>query len=348
MKKNKFEEILNNDSRQLSLIDKYYSLNREEKTIDIDFRYEKASDVLDEHIGNKNTPQFNKEILEEIDSVFGNIPTGFKVNINFFVNDYQGYDAKKILETFNSTLELRRYNSKKKRLNKQLFSAILVLIGVLILFLMIVGKNYFLFKDQIQEDIVSEVLDIAAWVFIWEAVTLLFLETPNDAKLAVEIRKKVNTLSFYNKDGDLLCKETRDEIYKNWESISKVKIASRYMILISSVAFLFMAVYSSYVFFLNLENLTATKDIILSILKLVIGVFLKIFAGVSGFRIFLKKPIKCRRFLDIYTLFVSLAFCFSIIDIIVNNQYKFLGSEISSFSISILYCIGYYTNRFLK
>lgn len=340
-KKNNF----NADNRQLELIDEFYSLDKEKKIIFADFRYEKASDLLDNNIGDIKHPQFSNDVLEDIEHVLENIPNGFKVDINFYIKDYGNYNANKLITTFNNTLELRRYNSRKNRLNKQLFSSLLILIGIIVLFLMIILKNYFKFKNQIQEDIIEEVLDITAWVFIWEAVTLLFLEIPNETKFAIEIQRKISKISFYDSNEKMITYENREEIFKNWESISRLKTIGKYMVLTSSVAFLFLAVYSVYLMFLSINKLTNPQEICLTVVLTLVISLIKIFAGISGIKLFLNKIVKHYKLLTFYALFLLVSFCVSIIVILFEKDYTNLVSAISSFAISIIFSVGFFINK---
>lgn len=349
MKNKKLNGLVTSDSRQLELIDKYYYLDKEKKIIDVDLNYDSTDDILDKEIGNPNNPQFSKNVLETMDSIIENIPTGYKVDINLVLKDYKGYDPKVLMETFNNTLELRRYSSRKKKLNKQVFSGMLIFIGISIMLLMIICRNYIKFGNDIQDEIFNEVLDIAAWVFVWEAVTILFLDDPGKSKLALEIRRKVNKITFYTHDNEEpLLSETNDEIFKNWESISRIKTASRYMLLVSSVAFLFLAVYSIYDFFKNFNEATQLVNVVVVIIVGIVQFIVKIFAGVSGIKLFLNKPVKHYKLLGAYSVIVFIGFCFSIIGIIVSKETIGLASSIASMLISLMFSVGFFMYKYSK
>ena len=349
MKNKKIKALVSTDSRQLELIEKYYYLDREKKIIDVDLNYDSVDDILDKEIGNPNNPQFSKNVLETMDSIIENIPTGYKVNINLVLKDYKGYDPKVLMETFNNTLELRRYSSRKKRLNKQVFSGMLIFIGISIMLLMIICKNYISFDNDIQDEILNEVLDIAAWVFVWEAVTMLFLDDPGKSKLAVEIRRKVNKITFYTHDNEEpLLSETNDAIFKNWESISRIKTASRYMLLISSIAFLFLAVYSIYDFFKSFNEAAQIVNVVVLIIFGVVQFIVKILGGISGIKLFLNKPVKHYKLLGAYSIIVFISFCLSVIGIIVSKETIGLASSIATMIISLMYSIGFFMYKYSK
>ncbi len=349
MKNKKLRALVSSDSRQLELVEKYYYLDREKKIIDIDLNYDSVDDILEKEIGNPNNPQFSRSVLETMDSIIENIPTGYKVNLNLVLKDYKDYDPKVLMETFNNTLELRRYSSRKKRLNKQVFSGILIFIGISILLLMIICKNYIKFDNEIQDEILNEVLDIAAWVFIWEAVTLLFLDDPGKSKLSIEIRRKVNKITFYTHESEQpLLSETNDEIFKNWESISRIKTVSRYMLLVSSIAFLFLAVYSIYDFFKTFNEATQLFNVPFLIIIGIIQFIVKVFAGVSGIKLFLNKPVKHYKLLGAYSVIIFVGFCLSIVGILASQETIGLVSSIATMIISLMYSIGFFMNKYSK
>ena len=349
MKNKKFKGLVGSDSRQLELIDKYYYLDKEKRIIDIDLNYDSVDDILDKEIGNQNNPQFSKNVLETMDSIIENIPTGYKVNINLVLNDYKDYSPNFLMETFNNTLELRRYSSRKKRLNKQVFSGILILIGISILLLMIIFKNYVKFDNEIQGDILEEVLDIAAWVFVWEAVTLLFLDDTKNTKFAVEIRRKVNCIAFYaKKDDEPLLSETNQEIFANWESISRIKTTSRYMLLISSIAYLFFAFYSIFEFAKDVNLYIKEFNIVFLVIVFIVQSIVKIFAGIAGIKLFLNKPIKYYNLLGIFSIVIFIGFCISFLGIIIRNETIGLASTIITMVVSLLYSVGFFMYKYSK
>ena len=51
-------------------------------------------------------------------------------------------------------------------------------------------------NNQITKDIVSEVLDIAAWVFIWESVTIYFIDKNEDKHKFLNAMKRINNIKF--------------------------------------------------------------------------------------------------------------------------------------------------------
>ena len=342
--------ILFENKRQIELLEKYYNIDNENKIISIDLHYQKVSDILLTNEGNINYPLFKNEIIETVNNAIKRTPRDFKINIVFDIEDYENYNPKQIIESFNDTLELGQYSARRSKQTKNLIAAILILIGIILLFFMIIGNNNNWFKEGIKSDIISEVIDIAAWVFIWEAVTMLFLEQPEQSKLALLIRRKVVQITML-KSGikEPLYVENTNSIFNNWEDESKIKKFGRNCLLISSSSFLFLAIFNIYnLFSILLKNDLSTPKIIISVIVTIISCMISILAGLGGIFKYIGKKNILANFVQPYAIFLTIII---IINIVINSIYfNYVGliSIIPSFIINILYIIGYKIEKHIK
>lgn len=342
--------ILFENKRQIELLEKYYNIDNENKIISIDLHYQKVSDILLTNEGNINYPLFKNEIIETVNNAIKRTPRDFKINIVFDIEDYENYNPKQIIESFNDTLELGQYSARRSKQTRNLIAAILILIGIILLFFMIIGNNNNWFKEGIKSDIISEVIDIAAWVFIWEAVTMLFLEQPEQSKLALLIRRKVVQITML-KSGikEPLYVENTNSIFNNWEDESKIKKFGRNCLLISSSSFLFLAIFNIYnLFSILLKNDLSTPKIIISVIITIISCVISILAGLGGIFKYIGKKNILANFVQPYAIFLTIII---IINIVINSIYfNYVGliSIIPSFIINILYIIGYKIEKHIK
>lgn len=334
------------DERQLELIKKYYDVDIENKIINITLHYDKASDILDITAANKKSPLFLHEPLEKINNLISNAPFGYKLAINFEIDDYEGYDPKNIISSFNDTLELSQYAARKHRQFKQLLSATLVLIGVLLLFFMVVSKNLMWFGNGIKAEIINEVINITAWVFVWEAVTLLFLEHSEEVKFALKIRRGVFQIAMY-KTGDEqpLAKEKALDVFGKWENEGNLKRAGKYFLLISSMALIFMAFYNSFTFMSNLKNMQNNHIGMFAFITISISIT-SICAGIGGLAIYVgKKNSRFSRLAKIFSLlFLIFIICILAVSIALGNM-EIIISISTTLLIDVCYCIGVYIER---
>lgn len=348
MKKNKitFEQ----NKRQIELLEKYYTLDKENKVISITLHYEKASELLAKNIGNTKHFIFSQEVLEKIDGIIQNIPAGYKVAINFEIGDYEGYNPKELIESFNDTLELAQYDSRRQRQRKELLCAILVLVGIILLFIMASGKGNGWFGSGIKEDIIEEIIDIAAWVFVWEAVSIFFLEHSKEAIFSLKIRRMVTKISMYEKNNLIppTC-EKADDVFGKWENEEKIKKVGKYFLLISSVAFIFMSFYSFYDLYriLSSQNYSLLKVSMYAFVTIVYFI-ISFMAGLGGISRFLGKNEKLGKFVGPYAIFLSIVICFAVVVTLIIGDWKSIFSIISSLVINIFYVVGFYIDRYVK
>lgn len=347
--KNKNKNLFEN-KRQIELLEKYYVVDNDKKIINIDLHYPKSSDILLNNEGNINCPLFKNEILETVNNSIERTPKDYKVNIIFDIEDYENYNPKQIIESFNDTLELGQYSARRGKQLKNLIASILILVGIILLFFMIIGKNNNWFEEGIKSDIISEVIDIAAWVFIWEAVTMIFLEQPEQNKFALKIRRKVVQITMLKKgNNEPLYLENTNSIFNNWEGESKIKSVGRNCLLISSSAYLFLALFDIYSL---CKYLLANDLTIFTIATLIIFTIISsgvsILAGLGGLFKYIGKKNVLANFVRPYAIFLSIIIIINIIINSIDFNYFGLLSIIPSFLINILYIIGYRIDKDIK
>lgn len=347
--KNKNKNLFEN-KRQIELLEKYYVVDNDKKIINIDLHYPKSSDILLNNEGNINCPLFKNEILETVNNSIERTPKDYKVNIIFDIEDYENYKPKQIIESFNDTLELGQYSARRGKQLKNLIASILILVGIILLFFMIIGKNNNWFEEGIKSDIISEVIDIAAWVFIWEAVTMIFLEQPEQNKFALKIRRKVVQITMLKKgNNEPLYLENTNSIFNNWEGESKIKSVGRNCLLISSSAYLFLALFNIYSL---CKYLLANDLTIFTIATLIIFTIISsgvsILAGLGGLFKYIGKKNILANFVRPYAIFLSIIIIINIIINSIDFNYFGLLSIIPSFLINILYIIGYRLDKDIK
>lgn len=338
-----------NNTRQNELLKKYYSLDENNKNININFNYEKASDILDVNIGNPEYPLFKDEVLERVNSVIENNNPLYKVELNFEIEDYESYSPKNIIESFNDTLELRQYSARRKRMLKDLICAILALVGTLLLLTMVIIKQENMISDETNNEVITEIINIVAWVFIWEAAYMLFLEHSEQTKFALRIRKNVSKIALYKKGNPKpLASEDSKQVFGNWENEGKLKKLGQKFTLISSIYYIFYAFYSIYTTYRYIKVNHDTISIVLSVIVLLFAFAIPMLAGLGGICLYLNSNKKIRKFVGPYAILLTLGLTLSIIFAILSHDLLILISSTFSFLMSIFYTLGYYFDKYIK
>lgn len=239
MKKNKQLASKRRATRRLELMSHYYDVDTVDKVVRLDMRYEKASDLLETNKGLPECPRFSQAAIDEIADAYEDIPTDYSAELDIEAKDFEGYDAKTLLSRFNDALEINNYRAQKDRLKNRIQALVLILTGLVFLLVMGFGSVNGWFGPEGEESvaIITEILDITAWVFIWEAVTLLFLNPSESGLLGVKILSKTKMVRFYSADkDDPVAEEDGTQIVKKWEGESNLSRFAKVSLLISSGA----------------------------------------------------------------------------------------------------------------
>lgn len=277
-------------SRNLELIEKYYDLDKEKRIISVNLYYDNVYEILNNDLGNKKHMLFRDEVLESINNIITSAPVGYKININFVINDYMGVEAKTLLESFNDTLELMQYKNRHKKQMKDLAASLLILVGIILLFIMVLGKTYW-FSSDIKGDIMYEVVNIVAWVFVWEAATMYFLEHSSEGILALKIKARINNISIYNKE-NLLIEEGSKNIFIGWDNEGVLKRIAKSITLVTSIILIFMAFYSYYSLYIEWDTFSGNKGVAIAVT--ILTSIILILSGLLGIASFLGKNIKAK------------------------------------------------------
>lgn len=338
------------NERQLLLLKKYYQVDEENKIITINVHYDKASDFLNTSIGNNNNPIIRDEALENVNSIIQSIPVIYKVKINFDIKDYENYDPKNIIQSFNDTLELNQYTSRRLRQRKNLIAATLILVGVILLCFMVIGKNKTWFGEGIKAEVIAETINIAAWVFVWEAVSMLFLEKSEQKIFALRIRTRVSEIAMLETDrNNILTCETAEAIFGKWDNESKLKRYSKMATLISSMILIFTSFYTLYSLITGIiTNTFSGFFLIVVIVVSIISILAYFFAGIAGLRNYIGKINGISKFMGIYVAILIVNYVITIIGQITNSNLSIIFSTIGSVVINFLYISGYIIDKYYK
>ncbi len=335
-------------AQQIELLKKYYEIDEEHKVVKVTLAYEKASELFVTDYASEEHPEFKREILERVSEILSRIPLDYKIDLSFAIDDYEGYDPDKLLESFNDLVEMNHFGALIDNKKKGLKIALLLVAGIISLVLMINGSAGGWFGEGSNKDLVTEIIDIVGWVFIWEAVSIMFL-SPNEEKLrSVKLKTRVNSIDF--KDGNTgktLIKEASSKAFQSLAGESNTKKASKRLLLISGSGFL--AVSTSTLISGVRDLVTNGSDyntvVIISYLAfiLIFSGFM-ILSGIGAISSYLDKgPLKkAVPYFAITNMVIGLiGIIFSFVNTSGAGNWKLVVSGIISFVLFLLYGIGW-------
>lgn len=223
--------------RQLELMKKRFDVDEEKKTVKLALHYEKASEVLDTSLDSK-IPTFDRSKFDFIKDTISDFRPDYKTDLSIQIDDYEDYKADEIMEGFNDAVELTHYSGNREHKKKFVQVTFLIIAGVLLLNIIANGYIIDLFGfSEIGTSVFKEVLDISSWVFIWEAVSLMFLRPSEDRLISLTLAHRLKQVSFLDKKGEVTAKEDYSDSYADTAKERKLRITGKYALLLSGAAF---------------------------------------------------------------------------------------------------------------
>ena len=188
MKKNEFVEKYNH------IEEEFFILDKENNIANISLEFNNPSEIFDLNYVTK-TPILNDELTEWIYSIFELVPNRYKINLNICFDSLEGYKEEELLDIFkkNILLEYKKLINSQHRQRRIalsfLGSGILVLIITLLL--------TFLWKDGgVLKEVISYILDVIVYVVMWEAVTILVVDSRERNFKIKNAIKRFNKITF--------------------------------------------------------------------------------------------------------------------------------------------------------
>lgn len=335
--------------KQKQLLANYYDVDENNQIVTIKLQFDSIEDILDKTIISKNNPIFSRDILEKINTLIDEIPLSYKIDIEFYINDFLDYDTHKILKSFNDSLELVQFANRKANRKKWLSATIFFVLGISLLFLMIAGENGNWFKNEIAGQIISEIIDISAWVFLWEAVTMIFLEFNDKMIFSLKLKKRINSISFINtKDKEDIIKEKSEDFFTYWEDEGKLSRLGKGMLLFSSAALLC----SSFLNIINLIKLFIDDYPEKSPLLLIIGtilflitILLQSLAGIGGLFRYANRKGFLGKFVEAFSIVLIIFLISTTILSIIFGNISLIINELFPTIVALFYAIGFIIDK---
>ncbi len=222
-------------TRENLLLEKYYNVDEDTRSVTITLKYESASELIDDSLEGEEY-LINTDVISNITSHLKNIPAIYKTDVKIKVKDFTGVNKDKIVEAFDDAIELNHYSLERENKRKWITTSILVLVGIIILFFNVVAKSSSWYgTNETTINIVSEVFDICAWVFIWEAVTVMFL-TPTELSFnSNKLKLRVKSIEFSDFNNESFGELKFDLNNLKWDSIKRIDVFSHRLFLIGGV-----------------------------------------------------------------------------------------------------------------
>lgn len=335
--------------RQVQLLKKKYPVDDTKKTVEVTFHYPKASDLYLDDVIVTSYHEINKEVTDRMSDVLSLIPSGYKANFKFQIDDYENYSPNDISEAFSDSFEEDHYSTYGGTKLKTLQITFLLLAGILLLIAKIVFSNAEWVQDETTKEVLIEIIDISAWVFVWESVSIMFIASSDSKTQSLLIQKKMNSISFVDKENQELLNVGINEFLSAWVEEGRLNKIEKYSLLIGGAGVLGLG-FSSLIqlpsLFQSSEEMENKVMMVLLIVFTIIGSILFILSGISAISTYAKKGYM-KKFLPVF----GIINCFIVLFEISVFVYLFVGENMFStrnlitaiFSVifNVFYLVGF-------
>lgn len=175
-----FKKKLREADREITK-DSVYMIDSEDNAV-INIKAERQEQIFSQYNYDSNE-KLNPELHEFIVDKARFVPAPKDIRIRLYTGT--SINEKEVEMAIRNDSKKEYIETKKESRRNLIFSAIMLIVGCLFLALMVLLHSYF-------DSIYLEVIDILAWVFVWEAADSFFLQR-------MEIKHKMRTyLKLYS------------------------------------------------------------------------------------------------------------------------------------------------------
>lgn len=338
--------------RQIEIISKYHKVDFEEKIIYLDLHYEKASEIIETDISSLSRPRFKFDILKRASDIISSFPRDYFISINIIIDDYENADPHSLIESFRDELEIFHYSIINEKNHNWIISVILVLVSTSLLFFRLFAGNS---KIISTDGMFYEMLDIIAWVFLWEAVSVMFLSQRELYGVSMSFNDRVLKISLSNKGNETVVEMAREDIVRDFVNERKLQKTGRILLLLGGGALFSTAFMDSFTLVSLLVSTIQSGFPKEPFLYIFLGVYtaeVTLFAlgGIGAFSTFVERG-PFRKVVPVLAYFcILISLLLSGVFILLCVQTKSIDpSSVAQIGFSLFsalfYAIGYFVNR---
>ncbi len=338
--------------RQIELLKKKYIVDEEAKTISVTMHYQASDELYLSDCEYTNYREINKDVTNRISDILSRIPLGYQVDLAFKIDDYQGCSPKQLTTSFSDYFEESHYSNYGETKKRTLQIAFLLVAGILLLIGKVAFDNSTYFAETTTKQVISEIIDISAWVFIWESVSIMFLSPSEEKIRSIRFQRKIKSLSFLDQEGKNLYSTSSEEMFSSWIEEGKIHKIEKYALLIGGAGILgvgcsILIRLPSIILSTDYSQSQGTLDIITHIITAIIAL-VYVISGLCGISAYANKG-KLRQYLSIFGIVNSIIVVIETILLIysftVEGGFSFrnLISGLFSILFNIFYMIGYFS-----
>ena len=353
--KKKIKRYLNKNEvqeRQEEILKKYYDFDEDEETVTLQFYYESATDVINNNVVLEKAVFFNDDVITTIDERVKQIPLPYKIDIDITIDDYDEFTPEEIATSFSDNIESRNYRNSSLGRNKLILFSILLVAGIAFLTVIGIGDHENIWSGSAGLSVIHEMIDISGWVFIWQAVTVAFLDRIDYAVDTKHFKKAIRKINFLNKKGKIVYTDDFHKKVDEWESERRYVQLAKFFLLVPGVFLMAFATYGlvdaiyRIIAMCQDPEVLAVPEFVRTLVAMyaftIVANLFQFLAGIGAVVIFSGSN-KFMRITGIFAFFHVLIYALVILVVIVEPTFAtaFTFSTVLSMILSLFFITGY-------
>lgn len=332
------------NQQDIGVLERYYPIDKEHHLVSVRYHYETAEELMEAPAAEGFQAPLKTDLFDALQETIAKFPVPYRFHIELAIDDLQGHSPAELVHSFKDSVEMKQI-SKRLLTRRVLFlSALFVLIGFFILGVMALANEQGWFGSGFTAALFEEAVDIVGTVFLWEAATMLFLESSEQSVSDPGIRKRIAVLSIVNTDGTPLLSATYDQLFQRMNRNHTLNRLARTGLLLSSCGF-FVTGFNSLLRQVQLSSIISSDmRVYLTVMQVVFSLC-QMVSGVGGFYLFWGRR-------NLFTAFSKgYAYCMAVVIglllLVAASIYNFreILLFLSSFTITILYILSLFLNE---
>ena len=175
----------------------FFALDKENKIAHIDLEFGSPKDIFDSNVVGK-TPMLNDDFMEWLTTALEYTPRRYKLDLSIHFDEMDGYEEEALTDAFKKNMMLEFIRIERKVHSKNKIAYLLIGLGLAFLLSMILIESLWQ-EESVAHTIFTYIFDIATTVTLWEALTILVVETFERRKEMRFFVKTLNEVTFAKK-----------------------------------------------------------------------------------------------------------------------------------------------------
>ena len=222
------------EEREINILSRYFTIDKAKKSRTINLYFDFSEDLLENSHQKEENRFFSPDVRSEIQNDLAKRPSTYRADIVLRVKDYGNRPPETLNNKLNDSFSRMGYSHQSSRKNTWFAATRLILFGLATLYLRYFLQTQGILNDQTtNREIIKEIRDTTATVFIWEAVSILLVTPSEDTLVNVSSIRKIKSISFADQEGNILLVYSSGKAKGKYRPLASFKKGARIGLLVA-------------------------------------------------------------------------------------------------------------------